>query len=138
MSMKVGGLNGRRQMPSGADPRFFQIFCIFFVTIKGFFDSCSPLCLQGKLFGACPGSRRRARDQVVTLQDVVVELLAPQVQSAFHGEKVWLHSRNLPVAEIVAWLESWKFRSQHFEITFPAMPYPSLSFCLDHCCLLDC
>ena len=66
---------------------------------------CSRLCLWGKLFGASPGSRRRARDQVVTLQDAVVELLAPEVRSAFHGEKVWLHSRNVPVAEIVAWFE---------------------------------
>ena len=45
-------------------------------------------------------NKRRARDQVVTLQDAVVDLLAPQVRSAFHGEKVWLHSRNVPVAEI--------------------------------------
>eukprot|EP00434_Breviolum_minutum_P019276 symbB.v1.2.016988.t1/scaffold1310.1/size127145/2 len=42
----------------------------------------------------------RARDQVVTLQDAVVNSLAPQVRSAFEGEKVWLHSRNVPVAEI--------------------------------------
>jgi len=43
---------------------------------------------------------RRARDQVVTLHDAVVNSLAPQVRFAFHGEKVSLDSRNVPVAEI--------------------------------------
>jgi hypothetical protein len=46
------------------------------------------------------GNGRRARDQVVTLQDSVVELLSPDIQSAFEGENVWLQSRNVPVAEI--------------------------------------
>ena len=107
MSMKVGGLNGRRQMASGTDSPLnahLQHFCSF-VTIIGFFDCYSPLRLWGKLLGASRGNGRRARDQVVTLQDNVVNLLAPEVRSAFHGEKVWLHSRNVPVAEIVAWLE---------------------------------
>ena len=49
---------------------------------------------------ASPGNGRRARDQVVTLQDSVVELLSPDIQSAFEGENVWLQSRNVPVAEI--------------------------------------
>ena len=46
---------------------------------------------------------------MVTLQDAVVNSLAPQVRSAFHGEKVWLDSRNVPVADIVAWLELYIF-----------------------------
>ena len=42
----------------------------------------------------------RARDQVVTLQDAVVQLFSEAVQTCFEGERVWLHSRNVPVAEI--------------------------------------
>ena len=37
---------------------------------------------------------------MVTLQDSVVELLSPDIQSAFEGENVWLKSRNVPLAEI--------------------------------------
>eukprot|EP00435_Cladocopium_sp_Y103_P030593 s2069_g7.t1 len=51
-------------------------------------------------FGSSEGNSGRARDQVVTLQDPVVKLLSPNVQTAFEGEKVWLHSRNVPIAEI--------------------------------------
>ena len=61
---------------------------------------------------------------MVTLQDVVVDLLTPQVRSAFHGEKVWLHSRNVPVAEIVAWLE---LQTQRFHIFLPAMLFVSFN-----------
>ena len=46
---------------------------------------------------------------MVTLQDAVVNSLAPQVRFAFHGEKVSLDSRNVPVAEIVPWLELYIF-----------------------------
>ena len=70
---------------------------------RRFANGC--FCSWERLFGASPGNGRRARDQVVTLQDALVDLLAAEVRSAFHGEKVWLHSRNVPVAEIVAWLE---------------------------------
>ena len=61
-------------------------------------------CSQGS-------SSRRARDQVVTLQDSVVNVLSQDIQSAFAGEKVWLHSQNVPVAEIEAGLriQRWIF-----------------------------
>eukprot|EP00439_Symbiodinium_sp_Y106_P082132 s694_g21.t1 len=42
----------------------------------------------------------RARDQVVTVQDAAVQLFSEAVQTCFEGERVWLHSRNVPVAEI--------------------------------------
>ncbi|OLQ10352.1 Transmembrane and TPR repeat-containing protein [Symbiodinium microadriaticum] len=47
-----------------------------------------------------PDPAVRARDQVVTVQDAVVQLFSEAVQTCFEGERVWLHSRNVPVAEI--------------------------------------
>lgn len=42
----------------------------------------------------------RRRDQVVTLQDKVVGLLPEALQGIFEGEKVWLSSRNVAVADL--------------------------------------
>ena len=45
-----------------------------------------------------PGSR--PRDQVVTLQDAVVDLFPEEARACLEGERVWLHSRNVPVAQL--------------------------------------
>ena len=62
-------------------------------------------------------------------------LLAPGARSAFHGEKVWLHSRNVPVAEIVAWLEiqiaMFRLSTHVFSFLCHKMPRG-----LEHCFLM--